>query len=220
MTQRLAFSKSGIQARFVPVDFTLPEDGFEPADYGIEALWEAIEELLPLGLRGMLQQSATARKSLRDVYLRAAHPHILTYALAAGAAAAVPVPLVDVPLVIAIQGKMFHTIASLYNQEFDRQKVGEVVSALGVGYLGRLGGRELLKFIPGYGSTIAALYSAASTYALGLTLCSYFSRVREGALPDPSEFRKIYDVHFHEGRQRLRAYLDKLRKPKPELNPA
>ena len=220
MTQRLAFSKSGIQARFVPVDFTLPEDGFEPADYGIEALWEAIEELLPLGLRGMLQQSATARKSLRDVYRRAAHPHILSYALAAGAAAAVPVPLVDVPLVIAIQGKMFHTIASLYNQEFDRQKVGEVVSALGVGYLGRLGGRELLKFIPGYGSTIAALYSAASTYALGLTLCSYFSRVREGALPDPAEFRKIYDVHFHEGRQRLRAYLDKLRKPKPELKPA
>jgi len=28
---------------FVPIDFTLPEDGFIPADYGIDALWRALE---------------------------------------------------------------------------------------------------------------------------------------------------------------------------------
>ena len=215
-TQQLAVSKMGIKARFVPVDFTFPEDGYEPADYGLEALWEAIEELLPLGLRSMLQRNKQARKSLRDVHLRAAHPHVLSYAVAAGAAAAVPIPLVDVPLVIAIQGKMFHTIASLYHQEFDRQKIGEVVGALGIGYLGRLGVRELLKLVPGYGSAISALYAGASTYALGLTLCAYFSRLRDGNLPDAEEFRKIYDVHFQEGRERMHAYLERLR-TKPQV---
>ncbi|MBI3863344.1 MAG: DUF697 domain-containing protein [Planctomycetia bacterium] len=210
-TQRQMFSQAGIDARFVPVDLTLPDDGYEPVDYGLAVLWDAIDELLPLGLRSVLQQYEEVQKSLRDVHLRAAHPHILSYAVAAGAAGAVPLPFVDVPVVMAIQAKMFHTIASIYHQEFDRQQVGEVLSALGLGYLGRLGARELIKFIPGYGSAVSAVYSAASTYALGWTLCAYFSRMREGNLPGPEEFREIYDKSFEEGRERLHAYLERLR---------
>jgi uncharacterized protein (DUF697 family) len=214
--QRLMFSQAKIAARFVPVDFTLPEDGYEPADYGLDALWEAIEELLPMGLRGMLQQHRQFRKTLRDAHLRAAHPHILSYAVAAGAAATIPVPFVDIPLVMAIQAKMFHTIASIYHQEFDVEKIGEVLGALGVGYLGRLGGRELLKVIPAYGSAISAVYSGASTYALGLTLCAYFGRLRDGAQPDQAEFQRVYETSFQEGREKLKAYLERLRnKPQP-----
>lgn len=219
MTQRLMFSQAGIETRFVPVDLTLPEDGYEPVDYGLEALWEAIEALLPLGLRSVLQQYEQSQKSLRDVHLRAAHPHVLSYAVAAGAAATVPLPIVDVPLVMAIQAKMFHTIASIYHQEFDRQQIGEALGtlggALGARYLGRLGVRELLKVVPAYGSAISAVYAGASTYALGLTLCAYFSRMRDGIVPDQSEFRRIYEKHYQEGHERLHAYLERLRK-KPE----
>lgn len=215
MTQRLMFAQAKIEARFVAVDFTLPEDGYDPSDYGLDALWEAIEDLLPLGLRSMLQQHQQMQKSLRDAHLRAAHPHVLSYAVAAGAAATVPLPFVDIPLVMAIQLKMFHTIASIYHQDLNVEQVGEVLGALGIGYLGRLGGRELLKVIPGYGSAMSAIYAGASTYALGLTLCAYFSRLRDGALPDQAEFRKIYDAHFHEGREKLKAYLERLRHKPP-----
>ena len=31
------------KARFTPVDFTMREDGFEPVDYGRDALWQAID---------------------------------------------------------------------------------------------------------------------------------------------------------------------------------
>jgi uncharacterized protein (DUF697 family) len=217
-TQRQMFAEMKIKARFVAVDFTLPEDGYEPSDYGLDPLWDAIEELLPLGLRSMLQQHEQLRKNLRDAHLRAAHPHVLSYAAAAGAAATFPIPFVDVPLVILVQGKMFHTIASIYHQELTAEKAGEVVGALGIGYLGRLGGRELLKFIPGYGSAMSAAYAAASTYALGLTLCAYFSRLRDGALPDQSEFQKIYETNFHEGREKLKAYLERLRH-QPQATP-
>jgi uncharacterized protein (DUF697 family) len=213
MAQRQTFSKAGLDARFVAVDFTLEEDGYEPVDYGLDELWAAIDELMPLGLRSMLQQHEVAQINLRDAHLRAAHPHIWSYALAAGAAATIPVPIVDLPLVMAIQAKMFQSIASIYHQEFDRQTIGEVLSALGVGYLGRLGTRELLKIVPGYGSAISAAYSGASTYALGRTLCVYFSRVRDGNLPGKAEFRKIYATHFQEGSERLRTYLERLRKP-------
>ena len=215
MTQRLMFSQAGIAARFAPVDFTLPEDGYVPIDYGLEALWETIEELLPLGLRSMLQEHEQVQKDLRDVHQRTAFPHILSYAVAAGAAATIPLPLVDVPLVLAIQAKMFQTVASIYHQQFDRQHVSEVLGAMGIGYLGRLGMRELLKVIPGYGSAVSALYAGASTYGMGRTLCVYFSRVREGNLPDQAEFARIYETNFKEGRERLRAYLERFRK-KPE----
>jgi uncharacterized protein (DUF697 family) len=218
LTQRKLFADAGIPARFVPVDFTLPGDDYEPTDYGLEALWGAIEELMPLGLRRMLEQYGSVRKTLRDIHLRAAHPHVMSYAVAAGAAATVPVPMVDIPLVLAIQAKMFHAIASIYHQDFDMKQIGQVLSGLGVGFLGRLGGRELLKVIPGYGSAISAVYAGASTYALGLTLCYYYGKLRDGGVPDQKEFRRIYDDHFQEGRRRLRTYLDGLR-GKPKATP-
>lgn len=212
LSQREMVEKTKIPVRFVAVDFTLPEDGFVPSDYGLEELWTAIEEILPLGLRGMLQVEERTRRTLRDVHFKTALPHIISYSVAAGAAAGLPVPLVDIPLILGIQAKMFHTIASIYHQEFDRQQMGEILSTLGIGLLGRMGGREIFKLIPIYGQAVTALYAAACTYGLGTTLCVYFSRARDGALPDQAEFRKIYEAHYQEGRDKLRSYLDGLRK--------
>lgn len=104
MSRREMFSKADTDAKFVPVDFTLPEDVYEKIDYGIEALWDALEELLPLSLHGMLQQNTHTRKCLREAHARAAHPHILSNALISNAAATCPVPMVVVPLVMAIRG--------------------------------------------------------------------------------------------------------------------
>ncbi|MBS0266346.1 MAG: DUF697 domain-containing protein, partial [Planctomycetes bacterium] len=210
-TQRLMFSQAGIAAQFVAIDFTLPEDGYDLPLYGLDELWQAIDDLLPLGLRNIFQQNDSVQSNLRDAHWRTARPHIWSYALAAGAAATIPVPLVDLPLVVAIQLKMFQSLASVYHQPFDRRTISDVLAALGIGYLGRLGTRELAKLVPGLGSAISAAYSGASTYALGHTLCVYFSRVREGLQPDKEEFRKIYASHFQDGRDRLRIYLDKLR---------
>jgi uncharacterized protein (DUF697 family) len=192
----------GFRARFVPVDFTLPEDALEPADYGLEAVWAVIEELLPLGLRGMLGQTAAARRVLRDEFLRVAHPHIVFYALAAGGVAAVPVPEVDVPVVLAVQAKMFQAVASVYQQPMDVRRMAEIASALGVGFLTRLGARELLKLIPipGLGPSVSAVYAATSTYALGMALAEYFSRVRGGDVPDVKIIRELYAEEFKRGR--------------------
>jgi len=200
----------GYRARFVPADFTLPEDGFTPECYGLDALWAAIEEAVPLGLRGMLQQTREARRPLRDMYFRTAHPQVIWHALAAGAVAGVPLPLVDIPLFMAIQVKLFHAIASIYDQEMTPQLMTEVLSTLGVGFVARLGGRELLKVIPGFGSAVSALFAAASTYALGCTLCGYFSYVRNGDVPDADALRKLYKDQYAEGRRRLGGYLGHL----------
>lgn len=197
-------------ARFVPVDLTLPEDGFSTEHYGLDALWEAVEDALPLGLRSMMQQTREVRKALRSMYFRTAHPHILSYSIAAGAAAGLSPPMIDIPLVVAIQAKMFHAIATVYDQPMDRRRMAEIGGTLGVGYLAQLGGRGLLKVVPGFGSAVAGLYAAASTYALGRTLCAYFSYMLNGDVPDKDALRKLYAEEYEEGRRRMRVYLENL----------
>ncbi|NLX96159.1 MAG: DUF697 domain-containing protein [Rhodopirellula sp.] len=199
-------------ARFVAVDFTQPEDDYYPQHYGLDALWTALEETVPLGLRAMMHEH---RKTFRDAHFRAAHPHILGYAAAAGAAAGVPVPMIDIPLLLGIQAKLFHSIASIYDQELTAQRAAEVFGALGLGIAARMGGRELLKLVPGVGSAVSALFAAASTYALGCTLCAYFSYALEGDVPDAATLRRLYEKEYEEGRSRLRDYLQHASGQKP-----
>ncbi|MGO9112601.1 MAG: DUF697 domain-containing protein [Thermoguttaceae bacterium] len=209
----------GYRARFVPVDFTLPEDGFEPVDYGLEQLWSVIEELLPLGLRGLLGQMPEARKAVRDELFRKAHPHIVAYAMAAGGAGAVPLPVVDVPLVLTAQAKMLHKIAEIYQQPMDLARMAEIAGALGVGFLSRLGIRELVKLIPvpGLGESVSALYAAASTYALGAALCQYFSRVRGGAKLDVETIRRLYAAELKQSKLWI---AERIRHQTPAKEPA
>ncbi len=207
------------RARFVPVDFTLPEDGFVPVDYGLEQLWAVIEELLPLGLRGMLGQTPDARQAIRDELFRRAHPHIVAYAMTAGGAGAVPLPAVDVPLVLAAQARMLRKIAEIYQQPMDLTRMAEIAAALGFGFLTRLGVRELLKLVPvpGLGETVSALYAAASTYALGTALCQYFGRVRGGAKLDVETIRRLYATELKQSKLWI---AERMRRPRnPPLPP-
>lgn len=208
--QRALFTD--IKARFVPVDFTLPEDGYTPVHYGSAALWHAIEEALPLGLAALVRNLEGVRQELQDAYAHAAHPHILSYALAAGAAGAIPIPFVDIPLVTLIQFKLFQTLASIYGQDFSRQHLREIGGALGISFLSNLGRRELLKFVPGYGAAVSSVFTAATTYALGKTLAAYFAHVRRGDSPDAALFQRLYAEQFEQGRQALRDTLRTVRR--------
>ena len=116
---------------------------------------------------------------------------------------------------MAIHAKMFHALANIYGQDLSAQRMAEIGSTLGIGYLARLGGRELLKVIPGFGSAVSAVYAGASTYALGCTLCAYFSYALDGDVPDPQVLSKLYETEYREGRQRLADYLQHLGRQRP-----
>ena len=208
LKQRELFA--GLGARFVPLDFTLPEDGYAPADYGVEALWQAIEDTLPLGLRALFGQSEQ-RRLLNDAYARKAHPHIVSYALLAGAAEAMPMPAASLAAAAAIQTKLLHSIASIYGLPLNSKSLAEVGSAVGVGVLAGLGGRELAKLVPGFGQTVAlglaSLYTAAVTYALGKVFCLYFAGSLRGHAFSPQVLRELYRDEFQSGRALLAAPL-------------
>jgi uncharacterized protein (DUF697 family) len=204
--QRAWFADAPV--RFVPLDFTYADHGqrvVEPADYGLDALWDALEEATPLGLREMVRTNIAVRKRLHNAYFDAAHGHILVYSAAAGGAGAIPVPYIDVPVVLAIQAKLFHTIGAIYGQPMNVQQMATIVSGLGIGYAARFGIRELAKLIPvpGVGSAISGVFAMASTYGLGIALCEYFSHVLDGVVPDAAMFRGWYQEAFAAAKQRF-----------------
>jgi uncharacterized protein (DUF697 family) len=190
---------------WVPIDFTQPEDGFEPADYGLDALWDAIEEAASLGLEARLRTDS----EISDIYGRAAHPHIVGFSLAAGTVGALPV--VDLALVPALQAGLLRRLAGLYSQRWTRRSSAEFLGLLGFGfaaaYGARLAGRSVVKLIPVWGQTAGAVLGASAsgaiTFALGKAACAYLGRKQEGRSIDATALRQIYRDGLDQGRHLL-----------------
>jgi uncharacterized protein (DUF697 family) len=193
--------------RFVPIDFTLPQDGLSPENYGIEALWNAIEETVPKGL----QQLLSAQSPVKDVFAAKAEIHIRGYtttALALGT-----LPIAGAVGLVPLQAKMLHSIAAIYGIEFSSRAIGEFLTSLGAGigagYVLRMAGREALKLVPGIGqvggSAIGAVSSAVSTYALGQAACAYLEQVRGGGQIDPQAIRRAFKEGFTKARDFVRS---------------
>lgn len=185
----------------VPVDLTLESDGFVPADYGLEALWNGIESVSSLGLRALLRNDS----GLHDAFADAAHPHIVGYSVAAAAVGALP--LVDLALVPSLQIKLLHTLATLYQRPWSNRTISEFFSLLGTGfmtgYLMRWVGRGLVKLIPAWGQTFGAVWgastSAAITFALGKAAVYYLAHQGEGIPIDSAALRNVYASALEKG---------------------
>jgi len=168
---------------FVPLDFTQPEDDFQPVNYGLEALTSALREAAPAGLVALLEG---VQAEANDARSRRAHPHVVGYATAA--AAADVVPLAGFVAVPGVQAKMLHSLAAIYGVSWDKRTLGEFASCLGTGTIlraaGQLGIRQLVKLIPVYGQTAGAVAASAAsfatTFALGKAACYFLARRRKG----------------------------------------
>jgi uncharacterized protein (DUF697 family) len=178
----------GGPVHFVPIDFTQPGDGFEPVDYGREALIAALVAVAPGAVRLALQELPGAAEG--EAQARSANAYILGFAAAAGASDALPVAgVVTVPV---LQAAMLRQLAQLYEIGWDRRSYGEFLAALGTGTLIRtassFGIRQLVKLVPVYGQTIgaatAAAASFAATYAIGKAASYYLARRRRGIEAD------------------------------------
>lgn len=186
--------------RFVPIDFTQEDDGYDPVDYGRNALIEALISTAPAAVAVALAELPDTSGTSQE-----ANAHILGYALAAGASDAVPVAgVVTVPIA---QAAMLHKLASIHGLPWDRRAYAEFGGALGAGVLVRtassFGLRQLVKLIPVYGQTAgaaaAAATSFAATYAIGKAANYYLSRRRRGV-----EVKDVTDVYHRALRDAFR----------------
>lgn len=196
---------AGLFDHIVAVDLTPPEEGFNEANYGGEALRQALLNSLPAAQAQTLRSLDLAQRNLQDLYARRAQPVILAYSTMAATAGALPIPLVDLVLISGIQTKMVYDLAGLYGQPLTRRRLGELTSALGAGLVTRQAGRSLIKLIPGLGtvagSVAGSALAAAATYALGMAFCYYYRVILEGQEPDPERLRSYYHDQLDQAKQ-------------------
>ncbi|WP_169732592.1 YcjF family protein [Desulfonatronum lacustre] len=196
---------------WVPVDLTLPEDGFSPPDYGLESLWAAIEQASAMQLENRLRGD----RGVRDLRQQTAHQHIVGYAKAAVAVGALP--MVDLAMIPALQMKMLHSLGEIHGGEWNKRRISEFGGLLGGGFLAgyglRLVGRSAIKVIPGYGQTLGAAYgavtSAAVTFALGKTASYYLECSLAGKLPGKATLRDVFNQALNTGKGIATSFLGK-----------
>lgn len=150
-------------------------------------------QLIHLNIQGMEREA-------EDVIRR----HV-GFAMAGGA---VPVPLLDLTLVSAVQLDMLKQLAQVYKAPFDPQSarafVTSVTGALAGNVLARLGA-SLIKFVPGVGwaagGVAQVVVTGASTYAVGQLFKRLF---RERQSLEDLSLDKVRDElqgYFQSGRE-------------------
>ncbi|MAG35902.1 MAG: hypothetical protein CL878_06630 [Dehalococcoidia bacterium] len=107
----------------------------------------------------------------------------------AAAAGAEPIPLVDIPLVLATQIRMVLRIAAIYGEAFDAGRARELIGAVMGGLLVRTLARQAARLVPVVGWAAAGGVAAAGTWALGRTMIEYFASDRKLG---KSQLRDLY----------------------------
>ncbi len=198
-------SFTGLFDRSVLIDFTLADDGYTPEFYGLETMRSILADLLPEAEARAMSQLLEANKAdltgasgdkIGDIYRDVARRYILPFSIAAGTVAAIPLPFADLPVLTAIQVSMVGLLGKLYGQTLTRSQAGGVVSAIAGGFVAQLVARQLIKFIPGFGSVISASWAAAYTVALGEGACVYFGDLMGGKKPDPQQIQAVMAEAF------------------------
>ena len=198
----------GVVDRTVMIDFTLEEDGFEPVFYGLDALREVLADLLPKAeaqaLYQLLDEQAEATHQLGTLYRDVGRHYISAFAVMAATLAAVPLPFATMPVLTALQVSMVVLLGKLYGQTLSPSQAGGLISAIAGGFFAQAVGRELIKFIPGFGSVVAASWAAAYTWALGEGACVYFGDLLGGKKPDPQKIQAAMEEAFTVAKRRFK----------------
>ncbi len=197
---------SGLYDRAVLIDFTLEEDGYTPVFYGLEALRDTLADLLPEAEARAIHQllDREVGDKIGNLYRDVGRRYILPFSIMAATLAAVPLPFATMPVLTALQVSMVGLLGKLYGQTLTPSQAGGVVSAIAGGFLAQAIGREIVKFLPGFGSAIAASWAAAYTWSLGEAACVYFGDLMGGKKPDPQKIQAVMQEAFQSAKARFK----------------
>lgn len=128
------------------------------------------------------------------------------YMLMSLAVGLVPLPVVDLAALAAIQLQMLSRLAKQYDIQFSQQLgtsiLGSLVGAGGSAAAGATSHRFVMHFIPGawlVGAMGAALFAGASTFAVGKVFIQHFESGGTFLTLDPEKVRQYYAQQFERG---------------------
>lgn len=121
-----------------------------------------------------------------------------------GASYIIPLPIVDVFAVSALQLDMIRQLCRVYDIDFAETQGKAIVSALTTSTMARAGARSLIKIIPVVGSVVGGITTAvingASTYALGEVFKTHFATGGTFLDFDTDRLKKLYREKFEKGK--------------------
>jgi len=155
------------------------------------------------------QDSINERKDDEDKRLPQANEIVAYYVQWSIGVSVVPIPLLDVVTVLAVQLRMLDKLSDNYGIKFSENRV-KILTASLVGSLnsGLIGGKLLVsttKLVPGIGTflgiTAMSAFSGAVTYALGQVFIQHFESGGTFLDFDPKKVRAYFMAQFEEGKK-------------------
>lgn len=139
-----------------------------------------------------------------------AHNSVKNYTMAAMAVGLVPVPLIDLVALSALQLKMVHSVANIYEVPFSKNAAKSIIGSLLGGSIAVTMAMPVSSFIKSIpiigqssGAVSASLIGAASTYAIGKIFVEHFQS--GGTFLDLDEEKA--HAHFKELYEEGRAFV-------------
>ena len=134
---------------------------------------------------------------------------VRNYSLGNVAMGAIPLPLVDLAGMTAVQLKMLHSLSKLYDTPFSKDLAKSAISSLlGSSLPLHFAGPasvSLAKFIPFIGQGVAyatlPVFSGASTYAVGKVFIQHFESGGTFLTFDPEKVREYFEEQMKEGQE-------------------
>jgi len=117
----------------------------------------------------------------------------------------IPIPIVDIFAVSAMQLDMIRQLCKVYDKDFSESQGKAIVSSLTSATLARLAGTSLAKLIPVVGSIVGgvtnSMMAGASTYALGEVFKVHFETGGTVLDFDTKRLKKMYAEKFEKGKK-------------------
>ena len=181
--------------------------------YGLDTLIDVLAEVLPNELQNTLQNIQKASLAAKK---KAAHTAVAVAVAGAFGEGFAPIPFSDAALLIPTQVGMIASITVIFgldiSKSFLTSFVSSTIGAAGATVLGKTIVTNLLKLIPGVGTTIGGLISGSTasvlTTALGEAYIGIMELIYKGEL-------KKEDLYTKEGQEKMNSlFKSQLKKKK------
>ena len=121
----------------------------------------------------------------------------------------VPIPILDIAAVTAVQMDMVRQLSWLYNVDYPSNFDKSLITALTGSLFARVGA-SFIKAIPIVGSVLGglsmAIMSGASTYAVGQVFSKHFASGGDFSNFNPSAARVLFEQEYEIGKQKAEAW--------------
>lgn len=172
-----AFRNDKLPIKKIISVLAIPEqlnDSYTIQAFGLDKLVEVSASFLTEGIRKIFIQEQIANIELTE---KEALKYVISYAAVAGAAGLMPIPVIEIPIILQIQASMAAHIIRLFGLPHDElfvQTILTTIAAAGGGLATTNMASNLLKTIPGFGSLIGEAMSVVTassfTSAFGTAL--------------------------------------------------